>query len=916
MPAKKPYLLLSVCCLLHVCFSKSVAQNNASSAQSSVQVFLLKDSIELEEAQFGFNNCTLLYTGPSGINAEVKTEAPEAVSVVSPLTVSYYQLLPNQQQVLPLRFIFYNNKTVSWQAVTVTVRIKETGEAIEKKFWLRTKAFSKWRCGLPQPDLLVQATEAKINFGVMLQNLGNTAEDYSLRFASELPVEADKKFGHIQLAPMESRLLEIPVLLAGMQRSALGYTVTVQIKNSRGEEKVLLQKIRVISSQYAGERPAWLKAPLTLEAGAQKNGYGATVFTAALNGRIAAGEGKALFLSTQLTNLSQRFWFNNQAVVQYESNNLRLKAGSMTAYRHFIINGTGGDAFLRLKKSSFEASAIKSSLGNTRQAEAKYNYDATKDVSFSTDLVAHDDDDRKVVSRIFVNKLSWRLSSSTSLSVEGGTGSEKVQTAKGDTTLQGSTGGYQLETGWKGVRLSSQVTLYSKNFPGLNKGFQFHNHELAYSFRPFLLSAFFQTAKKVFTATDDSLFRSLLNIEQKEWGVKTGMQTGKLLLSLSAGLYQQKGDSLNAVVERMKKASATVLWNIRPGFTFSLISSAGFVSVPQRPDIRPFWAFTNYGSLQHHAWGLNFQVNNGPFYYFEVKDYLQTPRPFQRIQVSPFYEVQTKGRTLYDRLQFTYNRERPGSADNCFLLNQLVLSSPSCKADVSLLTNLSLRNSRNSFAGISVRKQLALPVWKTGDSYSFTLLLYKDKNNNNQYEKGLDEVIPQAVVMVNESAVQTAADGEVMIKNVGKEALHLYFGTIARLRGWIPKGGLKQTIIPTKEEKKLFIPFKQSRTVTGALQFYFDDKSMQRMEPGNIRLTATDESGNTFSTLTDDGGKFFFNLPAGQYIVSLNTAAFDEQFKPTETSQTADLKNNDTIDLRFDVRQKRRQMNIRKVNGE
>lgn len=916
MPAKKPYLLLSVCCLLHGYFFKSVAQNNPSSAQSPVQVFFLKDSIELEESQFGFNNCTLLYTGPSGINAEVKTEAPEAVSIVSPLTVSYYQLSPNRQQVLPLRFIFYNNKTVSWQAVTVTVRIKETGEAIAKKFWLRTKAFSKWRCGLPQPDLLVQATEAKVHFGVMLQNLGNTVEEYSLRFESELPVEADKKFEHIRLVPMESRLLEIPVSLTGRQRSASGNTVTVQVKNSRGEEKVLLQKIRVISNQYAGERYAWLKAPLTLEAGAQKNGYGNTVFTAALNGRIAVGEDKALLLSTQLTNLSQRFWFNNQAVVQYESNNLRLKAGSMTAYRHFIINGTGGDGLLRLKKNSVEASVIKSSLGNTQQAEATYSYDATKNVSFSTDLVAHRDDDRKAFSRIFVNKLSWQLSSATSLSVEGGMGSERVQNTKGDTTLQGSTVGYHLETGGKGFRVSSQVNFYSKNFPGLNKGFQFHSHELGYSFRPFSLGAFFQTAKKVFTATDDSLFRSLLNIEQKEWGLKTGMQTGKLLLSLSAGLYQQKGDSINAIVERMKKASAAVLWNIRPGFTFSLISSAGFVSVLQRPGIKPFWAFTNYGSLQNRHWGLNFQVNSGPFYYFEVKDYLQTPRRFQRIQVSPFYEVQTKGRTLYDRIQFTYNRERPAAADNCFLLNQLVLSSPSCKADVSLLTNISLSNSRNSFAGISVRKQLALPVWKTGDSYSFALLLYKDKNNNNRYETAIDELIPQAVVMVNESAVQTAADGEVMMKNMGKEAVHLYFGTTSRLQGWIPKGGLKQTIIPTKEEKKIFIPFKQSRTITGALQFYFDDKSGQRMERGNIRLTAADESGNTFSTLTDDNGKFFFNLPAGQYIVSLNTAAFDEQFKPTETSKTADLKNNDTIDLQYDVRQKRRQMNIRKVNSE
>lgn len=61
------------------------------------------------------------------------------------------------------------------------------------------------------------------------------------------------------------------------------------------------------------------------------------------------------------------------------------------------------------------------------------------------------------------------------------------------------------------------------------------------------------------------------------------------------------------------------------------------------------------------------------------------------------------------------------------------------------------------------------------------------------------------------------------------------------------------------------------------------------MEAQNSRLTATDESGNVFSCLTDKKGTFFFNLPAGQYIVLLNAAAFDEQFKPTETSKIADL---------------------------
>lgn len=916
LPASKTFLLLFLGCLLQTAFLKSVAQNNGALVQSNLQVFVLKDSMEMEENVFGFNSCTLLYNGPSGANAEIKIAAPEFVSVISPLTTTYLQLAPNQQQVLSLRFIAYNSaKTRDWQPLSIQIRLKETGELIEKKFWLRMKAFSKWRCGLTQPEILVQTAETKARFGIMLQNLGNTAEEYSLHFQSDLSIENDKKFERIQLGPMESRLLEGYFLLGGMQRHASGNTVTVEIKNSRGEEKVLLQKIRILSNQYSGEHFAWLKAPLSIEASAQKNGYGDVVYTASLQGRVMLSDDKTLLLSTQLTNLKQQFLFNNQFLVQYENRNLRLKAGTITDYRHFIINGTGGDALVRMKKSTLQLTGIKSNLGAAKQIEAKYNYDWSKTVSLSTDGVLHSDEDQKTISRLLVNTLSWQLSSATSFSIQGGLGKENLQASKADTALFGGMMGYQFQTSLKRFRIASQVNFYSKNFPGLNKGFEFHNHELTYAFNRFSLGGFYQTNKKIFTAADDTAFHLLLNVEQKEWGLKTGFQTTNLLLSLSASLHNQQQDSANAAMVRIKKIAASFLWTIRPGFTFSLMSNAGLVNVAQQPDIKPFWSFTNYGSLQSRHLGLNFQVNTGPFYYFEVKEFLQKAQGFQRIQLSPFYEAETRNRIFFDRLQVTYNSERPMTGDNYFILNQALFSPQNLKTDFSLLTNLNLTNARNSFVSVSVRKKLSVPVWKRGASYNFGLLLFKDKNNNNQYDKDIDEVIPQAVLAVNENMVQSNAAGEVLFKNMDASPLRLYFGSVASLQGWIPKDGLKQIVVPAKDAKKIFIPFKESRTVTGSIQFYFDNKSDQRMELGNIRLTATDEGGNNVSTLTDDNGRFFFNLPAGQYIITLNTAAFDEQFKPTEISKTADLKNNTSLNLIFDVRQKKRQINIRKAEN-
>lgn len=81
-----------------------------------------------------------------------------------------------------------------------------------------------------------------------------------------------------------------------------------------------------------------------------------------------------------------------------------------------------------------------------------------------------------------------------------------------------------------------------------------------------------------------------------------------------------------------------------------------------------------------------------------------------------------------------------------------------------------------------------------------------------------------------------------------------------------------------------------------------------------IRLIAVSTSGEVYNTLTNAAGEFFFNLPAGNFTVTLNESVFDDNFRPLETTKLADLINNDHLQLQFEIRQKKRRLNLRKTN--
>jgi len=217
----------------------------------------------------------------------------------------------------------------------------------------------------------------------------------------------------------------------------------------------------------------------------------------------------------------------------------------------------------------------------------------------------------------------------------------------------------------------------------------------------------------------------------------------------------------------------------------------------------------------------------------------------------------------------------------------------------------------NPLVNLTIRKRLQLPVYKNETSRSFKIALYLDKNNNGWPDEGEDWVT-QARVLVNNDLLLSNGKGELVFRNTDDKEFIIDFSQVSGLEGWMPKQGFRQVFRPGKDQKVYFIPFTRSHVINGSLVLLRDEQSTLTMQLDGIRFTAVASDGAVYNTLTNSNGDYSFNLPAGNYIISVNQAVFDDAFRVAEVSKAADLVNNQQLHLQFEIRQKKRVMNVKK----
>jgi hypothetical protein len=904
----KILLICSLSFLLVFTGNLCLGQGNQLSPDD-IEVSFLKDSFEIGTNSFEFNTCNILLNANRNLHAEVKAEGPSFINILSASTSTVYSLNPRQQQLVPLRFIAQSTGRAEWQAITFKIFIRETGQEISARFHVRPKMETRWKAGLTEPEIVLPAEQEKTEVNFWIENTGNVEDLYKLSVQTALPVKPNRS--ETRLNGHEKKLLSLSVDVKQLKYLKEKKAVlTLVIRNSSGEEKVLVQKLALVGHQYSQEQYGWKTMPLSVELTSIKTTGADPVYAAGINGELSLNEHSRLSVHSRFYNIRQNYNANNLATVQLTSKDWTFTAGSMVGFHHFLVNGNGLDVVKRTERSELHLAAIQTLNSKSRQYQAEWNKDLSKSFSISTDNFSNNDEIKKIYSNLSVNKLRWHPGIHTSIAITGGGSYEKINSWKDGKTISGSVYGYEAETELGRFQLRSRIDNYSESFPGFNKGYSFHDHEVKSKFNGGFLSAYAMANRKIYTNNEDSLLTSMFNVNNEEYGLKAGFTLPAFSLFASAGYGSQQQDSSNAVVVQSWKTTLNLSWKLAGNSFLSVCSNLSLLTASERPGMKPIVATNNYGSFQHKNFGLYFQYNSGPYYYFETKAYLQNQTMYRRLQVSPYYEQPVKKLNSYFRTQLMYNRELPGDVENLSVNNQFVYNSQKLKADLSINSNISLLNKQGSYLSVTVRKSLSLPLYKNAVSNNFKAVLFRDKNSDNLFNED-DEVIPNVNVMVNGELVQTDNKGIIIFKNIGSSSLRLDLSHIND-RGWMPTNGYSQALQPLSKEKTVQIPFRTGKSIVGQLVLVADDKSNVGFELDQIRITATNEKGENFYCLTDAEGKFNFNLPTGIYTVSINASVFDNEFRPVELSKTIDLVNNSITDVQFEIRQKKRQINIQR----
>jgi hypothetical protein len=165
--------------------------------------------------------------------------------------------------------------------------------------------------------------------------------------------------------------------------------------------------------------------------------------------------------------------------------------------------------------------------------------------------------------------------------------------------------------------------------------------------------------------------------------------------------------------------------------------------------------------------------------------------------------------------------------------------------------------------------------------------------------------------MIDKSLLQTSALGELSIVNFYGNIIPVDLSPINNVIGWLPANGFRQAL-PVTGNKTIYIPFKKARQIVGKLLVDRDEKSETGFDVAGIRITALGRSGAVFTTLSGGDGSYYINVLDDEYTLSINQNVFDENFKVIDPVRTVDLVNNQQIRADFMIRQKRREIKIKK----
>lgn len=893
-------------------------------AQLSSKIYrtrVLYDSLTANNNRdFLYNNITITNLTSDSISVLVTITMPKGwqITTKNVLTVT---LPPNQNTILNLRLLASQSKTAEWENVKVEYRLNSGIETLTDSFKVRVQEYYKFKATLLNPDYVLGAYQKDITFPVYVKNIGNTPKNFTIYYYNGLLNLSYKQ--PIQLNPGDDTTYFIPLRLTESQWSILRREeVKVQVSMEGGETINLLQEISKIGYMLKQHSSGYLDMPLQVETGMTYQGKDNFQYYGALHGRLdLSREDKLAFDIRSKTFTQGQVQDNDIYRVEYEGKHWSGAAGNVMELTDFVMDGYGAKLGYRGDNEDNKIGVyglLKSRTGNNQLIGVNAQQVTNKGIVLQESAAANFDKGRELNSYLYKQTGIWAINKEMELKVTAGAGMEQTFKTLNNNANQkqwGTSLGYQYMWHNKKINVMSNVMYNSNSYPGVFKGQRVQLHDVRFLHNKSFIGGFYEyNLRKQNIYTDTALFSNVFNLKTENYGIRTGTSIKNNNISFSVGQQKQQQTDTGAhqnYVFTFLNLNASVIFNSKSYLTIN--SYVGKGQLQGYEGVPNTWVNSNQGTLQLYFTGLSARYDRGPYFYHEYIKYTQNPQKYRRLVLSPYAEFKLFRTALTIRSQFNYNKTLPNYSETSNLLGNIIYRNFKHGFDLTL-TGISPINQKavTPYVTASFRMWIHTPFVAVRKYYTLKMVLFKDEDTDGKLDDGEGPIAGQMLAL-NDNLFVSDERGYVIFKNIEKQDYKADFGYTSKIKGWIPQSGTLQTFA-VNGNRTIYVPYKKSKVLNGKLSLVADKNSNLDFKLSNIKVTATgnDSLRQSYSTLTDENGEFYFNLPAGIYTVTLSEVAFDEQFKPTEFAQQADMINNDEKTLYFKIKQKRRSINIRK----
>lgn len=898
-------LLLLMISFLRI--NEVLGQGNIGMDRFSVHV--LKDTVLIKNGQFAFNSLTVNNTSNQNQILGIRFNLPSGWNFVT-VPLSSLEIRRGDFQTIPFR-ISPSKAALGDINYPITIFIKDpiTGKEDNKNFYVRINQNTNWTANLVQSNLVISEKDSLSKFEIKIKNKGNKRELFEISVKSEIKVSLPSEGTQVMLWPGKDTTLRVYV--ATRYQNSKNNNVLFYVK-SKNETIMLSGSVYFATDSYKGHQKKYNHLPVDIEyfninSFNGLSGYSFFNFSGSYN----FDNYRSLNFLARTNAFNNEYSINSQFYsLEYKSTKFELNLGNQNLFFNYQINGLGAKTtFKTQKRKSYEFYGLKSQINDSeifgfKQENSKVE---NRTIGVNSLLVKDNDNDKLIF--FSIHNYEKKYSRTKLVNISAGYGTEKQDSLR--KFDMGYMLGYRFETKFHFAKILSTYQYYDNHYPGIMRGLKYSNHSVKLGKEAFPVFLYSESNSRQQFILDDLNGDFQQTFSNQEHGLRLGMNNKYIHTMLGFSKIEQfqrnaelgilngfKG-TLNIGINK-KKFSQTVIFNYMKTRIYEINNNKYNDSYDLQYQVR----YKNFGLFSNYSVGPNF--------YFDYISFVSQNEQRSLRNIAVNYEFKNKTRTFYDRINLSSNKNPYMTKSVLMLRNEMSFEMPKLKSSISLFTNLNLFDPQvGSSLNLSIKKNINIPVFFKQKYYSASFFLFKDKNNNDLYEKG-EEPISDVSVLINGQTLKTNKKGMVFLKNVDKGEYYVDYRKIQNLKGWVVKKGNVDTLY-LGSDVSIGVPFKHSRMVGGKVRFVLENSTKEVNESlSGILIVATNKNGEMFRTSTNESGEFYMNLNEDLYNIQIPTNIFGDGYYVERSILPVDLTKNQYSEVEFIIVQRKRSINIRK----